>query len=123
MQLERMDHVAIGVRDVEASKKWYCDVLGFKHLHPGVWDEPLFVGNDCAGVALFQAHGNNKRSGSRELSILHFAFRTSRLGFNSAQEKLRARDIKFESQDHQISHSIYFRDPDGHQLEITTYEV
>ena len=123
MQLERIDHVAIGVRDVEASQKWYCDILGFEHLHPGVWDEPVFVGNDGAAVALFHAQGDKKRSGRRELSILHFAFQTSRLGFNSAQEKLRTCDIKFEWQDHQISHSIYFRDPDGHQLEITTYEV
>ena len=123
MQLERIDHVALGVRDVEASKKWYCDVLGFKELHPGVWDEPVFVGNDFAGVALFNSNNDAKRGGSRELSILHFAFRTSRLGFNSARETLRARDIKFEWQDHKISHSIYFRDLDGHQLEITTYEV
>jgi len=28
-----------------------------------------------------------------------------------------------EFQNHGIAHSIYFRDPDGHELEITTYEV
>jgi len=36
---------------------------------------------------------------------------------------LKKRGIKFEFQDHEIAHSIYFRDPDGHQLEITTYQV
>jgi len=38
----------------------------------------------------------------------------------SAREE---RGIKFEFQDHEISHSIYFRDPDGHALEITTYDL
>ena len=39
------------------------------------------------------------------------------------KRELEKRGIKFEFQDHEIAHSIYFRDPDGHQLEITTYEV
>jgi catechol-2,3-dioxygenase len=29
----------------------------------------------------------------------------------------------FDFQDHDVSHSIYFSDPDGHRLELTTYEV
>ena len=33
------------------------------------------------------------------------------------------REISTEFQDHGISHSIYFQDPDGHQLELTTYDV
>ncbi len=28
-----------------------------------------------------------------------------------------------ESQDHDVSHSIYFEDPDGVVVELTTYEV
>jgi catechol-2,3-dioxygenase len=36
---------------------------------------------------------------------------------------LKKRAIPFEFQDHEISHSIYFRDPDGHRIEITTYEL
>ena len=37
--------------------------------------------------------------------------------------ELKRRGIQFEFQDHEISHSIYFRDIDGHQLEITTYQT
>jgi len=29
MQLEGIDHVALGVRDIERSVKWYTEVLGF----------------------------------------------------------------------------------------------
>jgi len=125
MNFEGIDHVALSVRDVEKSKRWYCDVLGFEHLYAGVWEEPVFVGKGCFAVALFAARGSGpKSSGKRnQLTVLHFAFRASRLEFTSAQAELKEREIDFEFQDHEISHSIYFRDPDGHELEITTYEV
>jgi catechol 2,3-dioxygenase-like lactoylglutathione lyase family enzyme len=55
--------------------------------------------------------------------MLHLAFRADRKNFGAAQQELKTRGIKFEFQDHEIAHSIYFRDPDGHQLEITTYEI
>ena len=62
-------------------------------------------------------------SSHRELRMLHLAFRADRENFLAAQRELEKRGIEFEFQDHEISHSIYFRDPDGHALEITTYEL
>jgi catechol 2,3-dioxygenase-like lactoylglutathione lyase family enzyme len=125
MQLEGIDHVAIGVRDIERSAKWYTEVLGFERLHQGVWGGvPTFIGKGNTGIALFPATVNAK-SGStgRQIRLLHLAFRANRENFLAAQRELEARGIKIEFQDHDISHSIYFRDPDGHQLEITTYEL
>jgi catechol 2,3-dioxygenase-like lactoylglutathione lyase family enzyme len=51
----------------------------------------------------------------------HLAFRTDQTNFQRAQAELRGQQIPFQFEDHQIAHSIYFRDPDGHQIEITTY--
>jgi catechol 2,3-dioxygenase-like lactoylglutathione lyase family enzyme len=126
MELEGIDHVAVGVRDIERSAKWYIEVLGFERLHEGAWNGiPTFVGKGNTGLALFPASSNEKSapSGHRDLRILHLAFRANRENFLAAQRELQKREIKFEFQDHEISHSIYFRDPDGHQLEITSYEV
>jgi catechol 2,3-dioxygenase-like lactoylglutathione lyase family enzyme len=72
---------------------------------------------------LFPANEEPKTSAHREIRMLHLAFRANRENFLGAQQELKQRGIKFEFQDHEIAHSIYFRDPDGHQLEITTYEV
>jgi catechol-2,3-dioxygenase len=55
--------------------------------------------------------------------MLHLAMRANRRNFLAAQKELKKRGIEFEFSDHQISHSIYFRNPDGHRLEITTYEL
>ena len=126
MQLEGIDHVAVGVRDIERSAKWYIEVLGFERLYEGAWDGvPTFVGKGNTGIALFPAGPDAKSTPSthRDVRLLHLAFRADRENFLAAQRELKARGIKFEFQDHEISHSIYFRDPDGHQLEITTYEV
>jgi len=55
--------------------------------------------------------------------MLHLAFRADRKNFLAAQDELKRRGIEFEFQDHEISHSIYFYDPDRHELEITTYDL
>ncbi len=126
MQLEGIDHVALGVRNIDRSVKWYTDVLGFERVHEGMWDGvPTFIGKGDTGIALFPANSDAKSTSSshRELRMLHLAFRADRENFLAAQRELEKRGIEFEFQDHEISHSIYFRDPDGHALEITTYEV
>jgi catechol 2,3-dioxygenase-like lactoylglutathione lyase family enzyme len=126
MQLEGIDHVAVGVRDIERSAKWYIEVLGFERQHDGVWNGvPTFVGKGNTGIALFPASPDAKstHSGRRDIRMLHLAFRADRQNFLDAQRELEKRGITFEFQDHEVSHSIYFRDPDGHQLEITTYEL
>jgi catechol 2,3-dioxygenase-like lactoylglutathione lyase family enzyme len=124
MQLEGIDHVAIGVRDIERSAEWYIDVLGFERLHEGMWNGvPTFIGKGSTGIALFPASHEAKTSAHREIRMLHLAFRADRENFLAAQRELEKHGIKFEFSDHEISHSIYFRDPDGHQLEITTYEL
>jgi catechol 2,3-dioxygenase-like lactoylglutathione lyase family enzyme len=124
MKLEGIDHVAIGVRDIARSAKWYIEVLGFERLHEDMWNGvPTFIGKGKTGIALFPASQEPKSSSHREIRMLHLAFRADRENFLAAQGELQKRGIKFEFQDHEISHSIYFRDPDGHQLEITTYEL
>ena len=125
-EIDALDHVALSVRDVAHSAEWYIDVLGFRRLHKEMWNGiPAFVGNGDAAIALFPA-SEEVRSASVDpatLRVLHFAFRANRKNFLRAQDELKKRAISFEFQDHQISHSIYFRDPDGHKIEITTYEL
>jgi catechol 2,3-dioxygenase-like lactoylglutathione lyase family enzyme len=37
--------------------------------------------------------------------------------------ELRARGVAFEERDYGVARSIYMPDPDGHLVEITTYDV
>ena len=126
MQLEGIDHVALAVRDVDRSAKWYIEALGFERLHEGMWNGvPTFIGRGTTAIALFPVRDHDSNSGARsnKIRMLHLAFRANRENFLGARQELKKRGIKFEFQDHEISHSIYFRDPDGHHLEITTYQI
>ena len=126
MQLEGIDHVALAVRNVEQSAKWYADVLGFERRYQEMWGGmPTFMAKGNTAIALFplRNHDSTSTSHTGRMGMLHLAFRADRENFLGAQQELRKRGIKFEFQDHEISHSIYFRDPDGHELEITTYDL
>jgi catechol 2,3-dioxygenase-like lactoylglutathione lyase family enzyme len=123
---EGIDHVALSVRDVQRSIQWYIDVLGFEKRYEGMWDGvPVFIGKGKTALAIFPVRENESGAAARPapIRILHLALRADRANFLRAQSELKERGIKFTFQDHEISHSIYFRDPDGHELEITTYEV
>lgn len=125
-ELEGLDHVALAVRDVERSADWYVGVLGFERRFPGMWNGvPVFVALGETALALFpygNDHATSPRSHERN-AVLHLALRADRKNFAAAQQALTSRGIAFHFQDHEISHSIYFRDPDGIELEITTYEL
>jgi catechol-2,3-dioxygenase len=126
MELEGIDHVALSVRDVEQAANWYIDVLGFERRYQGMWNGiPVFIAKGTTSIALFPAKPKAAPASSSrdDVRMLHLAFRARRENFLNAQRELERRGIQFEFQDHEISHSIYFRDPDGHHLEITTYEL
>lgn len=126
MQLQGLDHVAITVRDIERSAAWYEDVLGLERRFADAWgDVPTMM---CAGdacVALFPAETPDPQpvSAADTISMRHFAFRVDRANFERAQARFRERGIEFRFSDHGIAHSVYIPDPDGHRIEVTTYEI
>jgi catechol-2,3-dioxygenase len=126
IELEGIDHVALSVSDLERVAQWYIDVLGFEHRHKGMWDGvPVFIGKGTTALALFPRKSSEEPGAASRCGtgMLHLAFRTTRAGFLHAQVELKERGIRFEFTDHEISQSIYFNDPDGQKLEITTYEL
>jgi catechol 2,3-dioxygenase-like lactoylglutathione lyase family enzyme len=125
-ELEGLDHVALAVQDVENSANWYVEVLGFERRYQGMWKGvPVFVARGKTAIALFP-RGDDRPDPTQSRQsggMLHLALQADRENFAAAQRDLTSRGIAFHFQDHEISHSIYFRDPDGIELEITTYEL
>jgi catechol 2,3-dioxygenase-like lactoylglutathione lyase family enzyme len=118
-RVEGLDHVALGVGDQAAEESWYRDVLGLEREYADEWgDTPVALMAGGSGLALFDATGSQFRAG-----LLHIAFRVDRENFAAAQEDFRARGIPFEFEDHGPAHSIYFENPAGLRLELTTYEL
>ena len=121
MELQGVDHVAFAVSDQEASIAWYRTVLGLNEEHREWQRHPAMLMRGGSGVALFAADGT--APGNDEPRFLHLAFRVDRASFAEAQERLAELAIAFDLVDHGSAHSIYFHDPDGVRLELTTYEV
>ena len=124
-EIHHLDHVAIRVTDVEASANWYGEVLGMKPVFEGMWGGvPTMLALGSTLVALFPVRDDDPDDAPLgRVRVDHFAFRTDRENFQRARQEIPARGIPVEYQDHEISHSIYMADPDGHTVEITTYDV
>jgi catechol 2,3-dioxygenase-like lactoylglutathione lyase family enzyme len=125
-ELDGLDHAALAVRDVERSADWYVEVLGFERRYQGMWNGvPVFVARGTTAIALFPRGSDPAPPAESRprTGMLHLALRADRKNFAAAQRDLTSRGIAFHFRDHEISHSIYFQDPDGIELEITTYDL
>ena len=129
INLQRIGHILISVRDLERSKAFYMNVLGFKLLeqdpeHGGVF---LALGEHGNTLDLFQsanpdAYPRPKAAlGERQgLGVKHTAFAVE------TEEELRQAYFALQdagvtihqARDHQNQKSIYFYDPDDNLLEI-----
>ncbi|MEQ1684182.1 MAG: VOC family protein [Burkholderiaceae bacterium] len=119
--LDRIDHIHVYVADREVAEQWYGDVLGLlrvPELEPWAADGgPLTVANAAGTIhlALFERKPQPTRS--------TVAFGVTAPEFVAWRRHLvAALDAPAKVDDHQLSWSLYFSDPDGNPFEITTYD-
>lgn len=129
IKLQRLGHVLVAVRDLEASKKFYMDLLGFKLLeqdpeHGGVF---LTLGNYGNTLDLFPSTdpdasppSASKGEAMPGLGVKHIAFAVAtEEDLKDAYFHLEDAGHKiFRALDHESQKSVYFHDPDGNLLEI-----
>ncbi len=117
-KLEFLDHVAIRVKDPEASAQWYEKVLGLSRVQPEEWSPfPIMVLAGDSGIALFSDAGEPVSDEVK--ASFHFAFRVESDGLEEMRRSLRENNVSFTEEDHTYFLSVYFNDPDGYRLEAT----
>jgi catechol 2,3-dioxygenase-like lactoylglutathione lyase family enzyme len=126
IHVKHIDHVAIAVKDIHASAAWYQEMFGLERRFDDVWgDEPpvmVCAGDTC--LALFPTEGHAAPPPGRDaVAMRHFAFVTDRANFEAARDSFDERGIEYQFADHEVCHSLYISDPDGHRIELTTYEL
>jgi catechol 2,3-dioxygenase-like lactoylglutathione lyase family enzyme len=119
--IHRMDHVGINVTDLQRSADWYQKALGFTIFHK--WKTTWMVSRGDMHLGLFLRPNAKKIDDlDNTLAITHFAYATDDEGFQKAQDRLTKLGIKFDPpEDTGVAHSIFIYDPDGYQVEITSY--
>ncbi len=129
--VDGLDHVHVRVHDRAAAAVWYHRVLG---LVPApehrAWAEdprgPLFLATPAGAHCLALFAGEPELVGDHTV-----AFRTDAGGFAAFLDRLgeltltegRGGPLTRDSVvDHGGAWSLYFRDPDGNRIELTTYQ-
>ena len=124
IRLKELGHVLLRVLDLERSKTFYSDVLGFRVLeedpeHGGIF---MALAGQSHAIDLFPVKDPEaarlQTPGVRGLG--HIAFRVeSEAALQEAYATLREHGVEItRSIDHVSQKSIYFNDPDGNTLEI-----
>jgi catechol 2,3-dioxygenase len=120
---DRIGHVVLKVRDLELSKKFYADVMGLEvmQLEPSI-KMAFFASNgrDHHEIAMIQVDVTDPDSRATNVGLSHVAFRLrDEAHLRAAYTDLKEHGVEIVSAvNHGVTKSIYFRDPDGHMLEV-----
>ena len=134
-RVDQIDHVELFVPDRHRAAEWYDQVLGFKAIagyeH---WTAdprgPLMISSDDGRTKLALFEGEPQ--GARDTAGFHrVAFSVSADDFMAFLDRLAELDLRDDRgdtvtragvRDHTGAYSLYFSDPYGHRLELTSYD-
>lgn len=134
-RVDQIDHVELFVPDRWEAAGWYRRVLGLNIVREyEYWADdpkgPLMISSDNGNTKLALFDGMPQ--GTKETAGFHLvAFRVGAVDFVRFLSRLADLNlVNHEGQhvkttsvvDHAVAFSIYFCDPFGHRLELTTYE-
>jgi catechol 2,3-dioxygenase-like lactoylglutathione lyase family enzyme len=118
-----LDHIVLRVRDVERSVVWYADHLGLTAERLEEWRDGTapFVSLRVDGTTLVDLLAGEPDGAN----VDHVAYVTDRAGFDRfvaahAGEIEMGPARLFGARG--FGDGVYVRDPDGHRVEVRTYE-
>lgn len=118
--LTGIDHFHLYVENKQTALKWYKEILGFRAVDAFAdWNTergPLTI-EDSSGTIHLALFTRDKQP-----PVTSIAFKASGEQFLLWQAHFAQHQIKLRVADHQLTWSMYFKDPDGNMHEITTDE-
>ena len=108
--MPRIDHVAVETSDPDATAAFYERVFGARVVKTEGHPVMAYLGNTG-----FAFHGPDGPGG-------HTAVRVSEEERTEIKRRLGEAGVECEERDHDIAVGLFFRDPDGRQLEAITYK-
>ncbi|MGH7088207.1 MAG: VOC family protein [Stellaceae bacterium] len=128
VELKGMAHFSIPVSDIGRSTRFYCDIVGCRHISTTPDKRMAFIdaGGDCLILVQHKAPINREQV---DQNGVHHSFNVEAMDYRLALDNLRAHCVEvFFEEDRQggvvNGPRAYFRDPDGTCLEyidLTSY--
>jgi catechol 2,3-dioxygenase len=123
MKTHELGHAVLYVRDLERSKHFYGDILGFPAL-PGAFPGAQAFGSGRTHHELLLIEVGATAApipAGRRVGLYHLGFK-----IGTTDDELRAAIRELEqagitivgSSDHGVTHTLYILDPDGNELEL-----
>ncbi len=107
--MPRLDHAAFEAPDPDATARFYELVFGARVVKAEGHPVMAYVGN--TGFAFHEQGGPGD----------HVGVRVSEEEREELKRRLDEAGIEWDERDHGIAKGVFFRDPDGRQLEAITY--
>ena len=120
IQINKVAHVVLNVKDVEASAKFYNQVLGMEIMNLNLERPMAFLsfGTQHHDLALFKAP-EGAELGSLGLNHVAMQIQGGEAELDVMHRSLLDQGVAIRAtQDHGVTKSVYFSDPDGNGLEI-----
>jgi catechol 2,3-dioxygenase len=125
MKVHELGHLVLYVRDLERSRRFYRDVLGFTPLpleESGFPAAAFSSGRTHHELMLIEV-GEQAAPipRGRRVGMYHFGLKigTTDDELREAVAVLRANDVELVgATDHGVTHSLYILDPDGNEIEL-----
>lgn len=124
MAIQRLNHAVLFISDLDASVRFYTEVLGFTVAQSIPGQAAFLCAADSTNdhdLGLFQmgAQAAPSQAGRTAVGLYHLAWEVSTLGdLEVLQRDLAAADALVGLSDHGTTKSLYGKDPDGLEFEI-----
>lgn len=121
MPIERVGHVVIKMRDLDAAKRFYRDILGMKITDEREGFGVFFRFDDYHhDIAVFKVDDDAAAPQRNQVGLAHIALLADSFDtVKTMYQHLKAHNVPIvRTADHGITKSVYFQDPEGNELEI-----
>ena len=123
MQVKELGHLVLYVSDLERSRRFYGDVLGWKEVARMGTQGAMFSSGRTHHELLLLEVGPTATPipNPPRLGMYHFGLKIGETDeeLKEALEKLTAAGVKVAgAADHTVTHSLYIEDPDGNEIEL-----
>jgi catechol 2,3-dioxygenase len=123
MEIKELGHIVLYVRDLERSRRFYRDVLGWKEIATlGAQGAAFSSGRTHHELLLLEVGPDaTPIPPGRRVGMYHFGLKvgTTDEELRQALDRLVEAGVNvIGSADHNVTHSLYIEDPDGNEIEL-----